>query len=89
LISFPVLDSAVKFTNQIRPVRLPSISTENPDFYAGSSVLIMGWGNGTKKTLETADIQVYEERFAIFRSIYYYHIHSQMSVIFYATILAV
>jgi hypothetical protein len=58
----------VKFTDQIRPIRLPSISTENADFYAGSSVVIMGWGNGTKKTLETADIQVYEERFVIFKS---------------------
>jgi hypothetical protein len=53
----------VKFTDQIRPIRLPSISNENPDVYAGSSVSIMGWGNGTKKTLETADIQVYEKRF--------------------------
>ena len=62
---FPVLDSAVKFTDLIKPVRLPSISNENPDVYAGSSVSIMGWGNGTKKTLETADIQVYEGRFVI------------------------
>jgi hypothetical protein len=70
MLSFSVLDSAVKFTDQIRPIRLPSISTENPDVYAGSSVSIMGWGNGTKKTLEMADIQVYERRFLFFRSIY-------------------
>jgi hypothetical protein len=55
----------VKFSDLIKPIRLPSISNENPDVYAGSSVSIMGWGNGTKKTLETADIQVYEGRFVI------------------------
>ena len=61
---FLVLDSAVKFTDQILPIRLPSSPIEDPDVNAGLSVSIIGWGNGAKKTLETADIQVYKQRFS-------------------------
>jgi hypothetical protein len=46
------------------PIRLPSSPIEDPDVNAGSSVSIIGWGNGAKKTLETADIQVYKQRFS-------------------------
>ncbi len=60
---FLVLDSAVKFTDQMLPIRLPSSPIEDPDVNAGSSVSIMGWGTGAKKILETADIQVYKQRF--------------------------
>jgi len=61
---FLVLDSAVKFTDQILPIRLPSSPIEDPDVNAGSSVSIIGWGKGAKKILETADIQVYKQRFS-------------------------
>ncbi len=58
---FLVLDSAVKFTNQILPIRLPSSPIEDPDVNADSSVSIIG--TGAKKILETANIQVYKQRF--------------------------
>ena len=57
-----VLDSAVNFTDQVLPVRLPSIPIEDPDVYSGSRVSIMGWGNGTTNTLQTADLEVYKQR---------------------------
>jgi len=46
------------------PIRLPSSPIDNPDVNAGSSVSIIGWGKGAKKILETADIQVYQQRFS-------------------------
>jgi hypothetical protein len=57
-----VLDSAVLFTDNILPVRIPSVSIEDPDVYAGDSASISGWGNGTKTSLDTADIQIYKEK---------------------------
>jgi hypothetical protein len=45
------------------PIRLPSVSIEDPDVYVGSSVSIIGLGTGAKKILEIANIQVYKQRF--------------------------
>ena len=61
-LPFPVLDSAVKFTDELRPVRIPSIPIVDPDAFAGSSVSIMGWGDGSRKSLESDEIQVYKQR---------------------------
>ena len=62
IFTYTVLGSAVKFTELIHPIRLPSVSMEDPDIYAGSAVAIMGWGNGTTTSLKTADIQVFGKR---------------------------
>jgi hypothetical protein len=64
VFTFSVFDSAVSFTDQILPIRLPKVSVDDPDVYVGSSVSIMGWGTGAKNILETADIQVYKQRFS-------------------------
>jgi hypothetical protein len=60
---FPVLDSAVNFTDEVRPVRIPNAPVQDPDVFAGSSVTIMGWGDGSRMTLDSVEIRVYTKRF--------------------------
>ena len=63
MLFLPVLDSAVNFTDEIRPVRIPKYPVQDPDHLAGLSVTIMGWGDGSRQTLDSVEIQVYQKRF--------------------------
>jgi hypothetical protein len=63
-----VLESAVQFNDNIRPVCLPDIPSPEADHLAGVAVSVSGWGKTNEfetfpsDTLKTAHLSVYNQR---------------------------
>ena len=67
-VAILILDSAVKFSKQIRPVCLPNSPSIEADHLAGTAVSVSGWGktdessSSASETINTAHISIYNQR---------------------------
>ena len=67
-VAILILESAVQFDNNIRPVCLPEAPSSDADHLSGAAVSVSGWGKTDEYTtsasenLKTAHISVYNQR---------------------------